>query len=141
MASNSGDSSASCAQVLSSQPPMQNSIEIFLPAVLVITSRHEPHRKRHSSVAVFMSVAERTCLLSRYPGTGCVILFIKNLVPQQQALLRDHYPATGLHTTILLLVISQQVMNRDSSVNTETSNRLDDEGSIPSRDRIFLFTT
>jgi hypothetical protein len=34
---------------------------------------------------------------------------------------------------ILLLVISQQVMNRDGSVNTVTSIKLDDQGSVPSR--------
>jgi hypothetical protein len=35
---NSGDFSASCAQVLSFQPSVNNSIELIAPTVLVVTS-------------------------------------------------------------------------------------------------------
>jgi hypothetical protein len=55
-ASNSRDSSASRAKVLSSQPPLQNSTQLIGPTVLVRTSRHGPHRN-HSSTVAYMSVA------------------------------------------------------------------------------------
>jgi hypothetical protein len=62
-ASNSGDSSASRAQVLSSQPPVQNPTELVTPTVLIVTSRHGPHRKHCSSFVSFVSVVAGTCLL------------------------------------------------------------------------------
>jgi hypothetical protein len=51
-ASNSGDSSAFRAQVLSSQLPVQNclSTDSSLLQLLVITSLHRPHRKHRSSI-------------------------------------------------------------------------------------------
>lgn len=57
-ASDSGDSSASRTQVLSSQPPVQNS------TVLVITSQHGPHIKHCSSVVVLVCIATWMCILS-----------------------------------------------------------------------------
>jgi hypothetical protein len=56
-ASNNVDSSSSCAQVLSSQPPVQNclttefSTELIAPTDLVITSGHRPHRKHCASIS------------------------------------------------------------------------------------------
>jgi hypothetical protein len=50
--SNSGDFLALRAQVLSSEPPMQNSTELIAPTVMVITSRERLLRKhRYSTVA------------------------------------------------------------------------------------------
>jgi hypothetical protein len=68
---NSVDSSASHAQVLSSQSPVQNSTEFIAPAVLVITYRHGSHRKHpvsnsNSTVASVFFAAGK-CLLSRCP--------------------------------------------------------------------------
>jgi hypothetical protein len=62
--SNSGDSSASCPQVPSSQPPAQNTTELIAPTVLVITYRNGPHRKHRSSIVAFLSAAAVTCLPS-----------------------------------------------------------------------------
>jgi hypothetical protein len=68
--SNSGDSSASCTQVL---PPVQNSTELITPTVLVKTSRHGPHRKHRlyssKSVVACVFVATGTCVPSRCPET------------------------------------------------------------------------
>jgi hypothetical protein len=66
-ASNSGNSSASRAQVLSSQPPVQNSTQLIAPTVLVIIYRHGPHRKHRSSIVALVSFAPWTCLQSRSP--------------------------------------------------------------------------
>jgi hypothetical protein len=68
--SNSGDSSASPTQIPSSQPPVQNSATLIAPTVLVITSRHGPHRKHRSSVVAFVSVATGKCLPSCCPETA-----------------------------------------------------------------------
>jgi hypothetical protein len=69
-ASNSGDSSTSCGQVLSSQPSLKNSSGLIAPTVMVITSQNEPHRKQCSSIVAFVSTAAGTCLLSRCPETA-----------------------------------------------------------------------
>jgi hypothetical protein len=98
-ASNIGDSSASRAQIPSSQPPLQNSTELIAPTLQAITSRHGPHRKR-SSIVAFVSVGAGTCLPSRYPETGCIMPFIKNPPPPQRGSFRDCYPATGLQAII-----------------------------------------
>jgi hypothetical protein len=66
-ASNSGYSSASCAQVLSSQPCVQNSTELIALIALIITPGHRPHRKHRSSVVAFMSIAARMCSTSCCP--------------------------------------------------------------------------
>jgi hypothetical protein len=70
-ASNSVDSSALHAHVLSSQLPVQNSTELVAPTVLVIRSQHESHRKHpvsnSNSTVVCVFVEEGTCLLSRCP--------------------------------------------------------------------------
>jgi hypothetical protein len=102
-ASNSGDSSASRTQVLSSQPPVQNStLNWLLIAVtlLVITSWHGQHRKHRSYIVACVFVDAGTCILSSCPETGCMTAFIKNPLSQQQASFHDSYPATGLHTTM-----------------------------------------
>jgi hypothetical protein len=85
---------------ISSQPPLQNSTELIAASVLVTTSRHGPHRKHHFSIVAFVSVAAGTCLPSHFAETGCVTLFIKNLLPSHRALFRDRYPATGPHATL-----------------------------------------
>jgi hypothetical protein len=57
-ASDSGDCSASCAQALSSQPPVQNCLSndnSLCP--LLIISRHGPHRKHRSSIVACLYVA------------------------------------------------------------------------------------
>jgi hypothetical protein len=109
MASKSRNSTTSRAQSLSSQPPVQNStelstqltsIELTAPTVLVITSRHEPYRKHRSSTVAFVSVTAGTCLPSFCPEMGCVKPFIKKPLTQQWALIRDRYPAIGLHATV-----------------------------------------
>jgi hypothetical protein len=64
MASNSGDSSASRAQVLSSKSPVQNSSEL---CPLLMTPRHGPQRKRRTSIVAFVSVAAGKCPLSCCP--------------------------------------------------------------------------
>jgi hypothetical protein len=79
MAPNSGDSSVSRTQVLSSQPPVQNQNELeYARNPLVITSRHGPHRKHSSSTVV--------CMLQ--------------VLPSNTRCLQSHRLATGLHTTI-----------------------------------------
>jgi hypothetical protein len=110
-ASNSGDSSVSRAQVLSSKPPVQNSTELITRTVLAINSRHGPHRKHRSSIVVFVSVAAGTCLRNRCPETGCVTPFITNPLPHQRALFRDRYPATGLTLQYYLLRMKSQVVS------------------------------
>jgi nicotinamide riboside transporter PnuC len=71
-ASNSGDSSASPTQVLSSQPPVHNSLsynsaELIALTVLVITSCHGPHRKHCSSIVAAMPFATGMCLTNSWP--------------------------------------------------------------------------
>jgi hypothetical protein len=60
-------------------------VEVFDPAstgsaallhtVLLIISRHGPHRKRRSSIVALVSVAAETCLPSRCLETGCITPF------------------------------------------------------------------
>jgi hypothetical protein len=65
-ASNSGDSSASHAQVLSSQPSVRNSILCLTELCpLLITSQHGPHTEHRSSIVAFVPVAAENYLLSR----------------------------------------------------------------------------
>jgi hypothetical protein len=71
--SNSGDFSASVAQILPSQPSMQNSIQLNAPSVLVIISRHGPHRKHHSSIVAFVYFDAGTCLPSFCPKRSLLI--------------------------------------------------------------------
>jgi hypothetical protein len=100
VASNSGDSSASCTEVFSSQPPVQNSALNWLLialTLLVITSGHGQHRKNHSYIVACIFVDVGTCILSSCPETGCIMAFIKNLLSQQEASFHDSYPAMGLH--------------------------------------------
>jgi hypothetical protein len=69
---NNGYSSVSCTQVPSSESPVQNSTEAITPTVLVIISRHEPHRKHRSSTVAFVSVATGTLLSRCCPETVVV---------------------------------------------------------------------
>jgi hypothetical protein len=52
--------------------------ELIAPTVLVITSRHGPHRKHRSCIVVFMSVATGTCLPSLCPETAVVFLLSRH---------------------------------------------------------------
>jgi hypothetical protein len=52
-------------------------------------------RKHHS-----FSNSVSAAMCSRHPTTGCVTIFIENLLLQQRASFRDRYPATGLHARI-----------------------------------------
>jgi hypothetical protein len=47
-----------------SQSPIQNSTELIALTILIITSRHEPHRKHSSSTVACAFVAAGTCLPS-----------------------------------------------------------------------------
>jgi hypothetical protein len=58
---------------ISSHPPLQNSTELIAPTVLVITSRHGPHRKHCSSIVMFVFTAARKCT-EPLPG-NCLRLF------------------------------------------------------------------
>jgi hypothetical protein len=78
---------------------------LIAPAVLVITSRHEPNRKHHSSVVACVVVAAGMCLPNCCPETGCITLFIKNSLPQQRTSYRDRYLATSLHATLYIYMI------------------------------------
>jgi hypothetical protein len=69
-----------------SSPPTTRrvTVEVFEPTspdVQVITFRHGPHRKHPSSVVACVLVAAGSCLPSCCPESGCVIPFIKNLLP------------------------------------------------------------
>jgi hypothetical protein len=71
---NSGGSSASRAQILSPQPPMQNSSGLTTlpgtPIVFKITPRHGPRTNilfQQYSIVACVFVAAGTCLLSRNP--------------------------------------------------------------------------
>jgi hypothetical protein len=66
---------------ISSQTPLQNSIEIIAPTVLVVIYRHGSHRKRRSFIIALVSVTAGKYLLSRCPETSCIAPFIKNLLP------------------------------------------------------------
>jgi hypothetical protein len=91
-ASNSGDSSVSCAQVISSQSPVQNSTGLTNPELdcqfstdyrqlitelvalilFSITPRHGPRRKHPASPVTWVTVAAGKCLLSRCPEAGII---------------------------------------------------------------------
>jgi hypothetical protein len=72
--------------------PPGTGLHSLLQIVLLITSRHVPHRKHRSTVA-FVSVAGGTCLPSRWPKTGFVTPYMKNPLLQQLASFLDHYTA------------------------------------------------
>jgi hypothetical protein len=111
--SNSGDSSASHAQVVNSQPPVQNSTEFIAPTVVVITSRYRPHRKHHAHVIDCVSVAAGTCLPSCCPETAGARNHIENIVlllracmlralPCNSRCLQNHCLVTGLYAKICI---------------------------------------
>jgi hypothetical protein len=74
--------------------------QLVAPTVLIINSQHRRLRK-HCSIAACILVAAGICLPSCCPEMGCMTPFINNLLLQQQVSFRDHYPATGLHVTLL----------------------------------------
>jgi hypothetical protein len=64
-AANSGNSSASRAHIRYSQPPVRKSNlnwQLISPIVLIVISRHKPHRKHRSSIVAFVPIAAGTCL-------------------------------------------------------------------------------
>jgi hypothetical protein len=113
-ASNTGYSSASRAQVLPSQPPVQNSTELIAPSILSITSRHEPYRKHRFCIVAFVSAAAGTCLPSRRPETAAarasenaVLLLLRvgmlRELPGNGRCLQSHCLATGVYASILCI--------------------------------------
>jgi hypothetical protein len=80
---------------IASQPPLQNS-EMIAITTLVITSRHGPHTKYHSSILACTFVAAGTRLPRCYPEMGCITPFI-DLLPHQRVSFHDLYPATGVY--------------------------------------------
>jgi hypothetical protein len=90
-APNSGDSSVSRLQVLSSQPPMRNRTNVV--PCLYVTSRHRPHRKHP------VSNRKYCCLHIRCHGN----VFTEPL-PRNCRCLRSHCSATGLYAAILYSV-------------------------------------
>jgi hypothetical protein len=60
------------------------STELITPTVLVLDSRHGPHKKHRSSIVAFLSVTAGTCLPSCFPETYCLTSSIKNLLTQQR---------------------------------------------------------
>jgi hypothetical protein len=105
-ASNSGDSSVSALKpslnggslpTASSLHSIPYKTDFVAPVVLLITPRHGPPRQHRA-----FSYANRFRGNTRHPATGFLIPFIKNPLPQQRALVRDRYPATGLHAIINL---------------------------------------
>jgi hypothetical protein len=92
-ASNSGDSSASGTQVLSSQPPVQNSTDNYL-CPFFIPCQHGQHRKHISSI-----VAPNCCIIKNLlPINGK--LFTVPLRSNDRCL-QNHHLATGLYATVL----------------------------------------
>jgi hypothetical protein len=92
---NSRDSFASSAQVLSSQPPVQNSLSnnSQLTLFMLITSRQGPRRNHSSSI-----VASNCCIINNLlPSNGNV--FAEPL-PRNGRCLQNHRLATGLYATI-----------------------------------------
>jgi hypothetical protein len=87
-ASNSGDSSASRSQVLSSF-----SYQLICP--LLITSLHGPHRKHRSSIVAFVSVAAGTCLPSRCPETAAARTTENNVFILLRAYMLRALPSNG----------------------------------------------
>jgi hypothetical protein len=103
---NSADSSASRAQILSAELPLKQL------CLLLITSRHGPHRKHHSPLVALMSVAAGTCLPNRCSETAAAwttestvfSLFLACMLwalPSNGRCLQSHRLATGLYATIL----------------------------------------
>jgi hypothetical protein len=86
--------------------------ELIAPAVLVITSLHGPHRKHCYSIVACIFVVVGTCLPSCCPETGSITPFINNLLPYQWELLRDRYPATDIHATILSRIRGAWLLDR-----------------------------
>jgi hypothetical protein len=71
--------------------------------VLLITSRHRPHRKHPSQQLFYCCVTQ----LSHGPRSECRFLLsplmrVRNLLPNNGHCLQSHYLATGLHATIFL---------------------------------------
>jgi hypothetical protein len=59
----------------SAPPPHGCLTASLLQSVLLITTRHGPHRKHRSSIVAYMSVAAETCLPNRCLETGCIAQF------------------------------------------------------------------
>jgi hypothetical protein len=88
-------------QVLFSQSPVQNSTQLThcsnCPSYNFLAWTTQKTLFFYCCVHVCCHGNMFTELL---PETSCITPFIKNLLPQQQVSLCDHYPAMGLHATI-----------------------------------------
>jgi hypothetical protein len=106
-ASNSGDSSTSRTQDLSSRPSLQNSSGLIAPTALVITSRHEPHTKlfyccicvHYRREHVYQDISQKR-LQSKPQKTpffcGCVYVAA---LPSNGHCLQSHCLVMGLYVT------------------------------------------
>jgi hypothetical protein len=85
--------------------------ELIAPTVLVITSRHRPHRRHRYSIVAFVSVAMGTCLTSHCPematawtteNTVLLLLSVCMLqaLPSNGCCLQSRCLATCVYTTI-----------------------------------------
>jgi hypothetical protein len=90
------------------RPRLHTGIEHIAPTVLVITTRHGPHRKHRSSI-VFVSIAAVTCLPSRCLETAATrttentVLQLLRALPNNGRCLQSHCLATGLYTSVCFL--------------------------------------
>jgi hypothetical protein len=90
-ATNSGDSSPSRAQVVSSQPPVQNSALNWLTTNLVAPSFFLCTDRVENTFSSSNSIVAEACLPCRCTETGCITpLFIR------------HFIATAVHATVSL---------------------------------------
>jgi hypothetical protein len=88
-ASNSGDSSASHPQILSSLPPMQNSTQVIAPTVQAIISRNVPHRNPVLLLLrsfpllrqrVYQGFAQKWSLLIRLSRSCCIATTVHAII-------------------------------------------------------------
>jgi hypothetical protein len=84
--------------------------------VLLILPWHGPHRKH------------------RFPVSTCTLVRVRNLLPSNGRCLQSHYLATGVHATLLLLLL---LTSRDNSVSIAVGYSLDSQQG----QEIFLCST
>jgi hypothetical protein len=91
----------------SSQRPVQNNYQL---SPLLIPSQHGPHRKRRSSIVVFVSVTAGTCMPSRCPECAVArttenTVYLLRGLPSNSRCLYSHRLGTSLYVTLLLLLL------------------------------------
>jgi hypothetical protein len=84
-----------CCQLL----PTTNSL---LEIVLLVTSRHGPHRKHHSNIVASVFVGVETCLPNRCLEMGCVtpVGLLLRALPSNDPCLQSYCLATAPYATI-----------------------------------------